>query len=79
MEIDFLKSKTYTEINEMFNEMKRKVDKAESELNKLNIGVVTQQSEPLVAFMKYYKNNVPIGTQKSSVEIVKDYLATNGW
>ena len=39
---------------------------------------VTQQSEPLVAFMKYYKNNVPIGTQKSSAEIVKDYLVTNG-
>lgn len=44
----------------------------------LPIYSVTQQSEPLVAFMKYYKNNVPIGTQKSSVEIVKDYLATNG-
>ena len=35
-------------------------------------------SELLVAFMKYYKNNVPIGTQRSSLEIVKDYLATNG-
>ena len=41
IEIDFLKSKTYTEINEMFNQMKQKVDNAESELNKLLIsGVV---------------------------------------
>ena len=39
---------------------------------------VSKQSKPLVAFMKYYKNNVPIGTQRSSLEIVKDYLATNG-
>ena len=50
----------------------------ECEQEQLAIQRVTQQSEPLVAFMKYYKNNVPIGTQKSSVEIVKDYLATNG-
>jgi hypothetical protein len=34
-------------------------------------------SDPLIAFMKYYKNNVPIGTQKSSTEIVNEYLAIN--
>ena len=49
---------------------------AERLVELFSIAFVTQKSEPLVAFMKYYKNNVPIGTQKSSVEIVKDYLAT---
>jgi len=44
MEIDFLKSKTYTEINEMFNQMKQKVDEAEGKLNELNIGGVSGSS-----------------------------------
>lgn len=28
----------------------------------------------LIQFMKWYKNNVPIGTQKNSVHIVDDYF-----
>ena len=37
MEIDFLKSKTYTEINEMFNELNDKLEIAQAELNKLRL------------------------------------------
>ena len=33
-----------------------------------------ERSELLIAFMKWYKNTVPIGTQKSSVEIVKEMI-----
>jgi hypothetical protein len=37
MEIDFLKTKTYEEINDMFNQLKDKLDIAESELKKLRV------------------------------------------
>tara|TARA_R110000796_G_scaffold177479_1_gene294298 strand:+ start:60 stop:308 length:249 start_codon:yes stop_codon:yes gene_type:complete len=40
-----------------------------------SLHVVMQQSELLIAFMKDYKNNVPIGTQKSSKQIVEEYLS----
>ena len=36
---------------------------------------IADVSNSLVAFMVWYKNNVPIGTQKSSKEIVSDYLS----
>ena len=32
------------------------------------------QRSQLIAFMKHYKNNVPIGTQKSSKQLVSEYL-----
>jgi len=35
-----------------------------------------KETNKLIDFMKYYKNNVPIGTQQSSLEIVTDYLKT---
>lgn len=40
MEIDFLKEKTYTEINEMFNQLNDKLNKTKTELNKLRLGNV---------------------------------------
>ena len=36
---------------------------------------IADVSNSLVAFMLWYKKNVPIGTQKSSEEIVSDYLS----
>lgn len=49
MEIEFLKSKTYTEINEMFNELNDKLELARAELNGLRLDDVNQQSELLKA------------------------------
>lgn len=40
IEIEFLKEKTYTEINEMFNELNTKLNKAELELNNLSQHIV---------------------------------------
>lgn len=48
IEIDFLKSKTYTEINEMFNQMKQKVDEAEGKLKSLGIADGVGKSEQLL-------------------------------
>ena len=65
IEIEFLKSKTYTEINDMFNQMKHKIDKAESELNKLTMPVVSnwvavKDSLPLVVgFYTVHKPTKP--------------------
>lgn len=42
----------------------------------LNKGIKDKRTT-LVAFMDHYKNNVPLGTFKSSNEIVDDYLAYN--
>lgn len=41
IEIDFLKTKTYEEINDMFNQLKDKLDIAEAELKKLRVADVT--------------------------------------
>lgn len=48
MEIDFLKTQTYEEINDMFNQLKEKLDIAESELKKLRVTDVSGQSEQLI-------------------------------
>lgn len=58
MEIEFLKGKTYTEINEMFNQMQQKLNEAESKLNKLNIGVVMPCFEFSNKATKYTENGV---------------------
>ena len=70
MEIDFLKSKTYTEINEMFNQMKQKVDEAESELNKLNIGVVRLSFDELKD--KVLKHKAKSEYKQASIVILRN-------
>ena len=40
MEVDFLKTKTYEEINDMFNQLNDKLKLAESEVKKLRLGAV---------------------------------------
>jgi hypothetical protein len=47
MEIDFLKTKTYEEINDMFNQMNDKLKLAESEVKKFRLGGVVGRSEQL--------------------------------
>lgn len=42
----------------------------------IRLNTIRNQHDTLLMFMKYYKNNVPIGTQKNSKEIVSDYLLT---
>ena len=42
LEIDFLKSKTYTEINEMFNQLKTKLDDTEKYLETKTLGILTK-------------------------------------
>ena len=56
MEIDFLKTKTYEEINDMFNQLKNKLDIAETELKKLRVGDVIGQSEQLVCDHQWIHN-----------------------
>ena len=51
MEIDFLKTKTYEEINDMFNELNHKLKLAESEVKKLSKADVIAQSDHLVNFL----------------------------
>lgn len=41
MEIDFLKTKTYEEINDMFNQLNDKLSLAESEVKKFRLGAVS--------------------------------------
>ena len=41
MEIDFLKSKSYEEINEMFNELNDKLNAANSKVDELNLACVS--------------------------------------
>ena len=55
MEIDFLKTKTYEEINDMFNQMNDKLRVAESEVKKFRLGAVSGRSEQLRAFSKWYE------------------------
>ena len=55
MEIDFLKTKTYEEINDMFNEMNGKLKAAEREAKNLRLATVGEQSKLLRAFAKFYK------------------------
>lgn len=47
-------------------------DKQDASKANLNIADV---SNSLIAFMKWYKNYVPIGTQKCSSDIVTEYLS----
>jgi len=61
MEIEFLKSKTYTEINEMFNELNAKLNEAQSEVKKLNLTHVSKQRELLITFAKFW-NEKDYGT-----------------
>lgn len=75
MEIDFLKSKTYTEINEMFNQMKQKVDKAESELNKLNIGSVRLSFDELKD--KILKHKAKSEYKQASIVILRNIFEEN--
>ena len=57
MEIDFLKTKTYEEINDMFNQMNDKLKLAESEAKKFRLGAVSGQSELLLAFVEHIKKD----------------------
>lgn len=52
MEIDFLKTQTYEEINDMFNQLKEKLDIAESELKKLRVGDVSGMLKSFVTYAK---------------------------
>jgi hypothetical protein len=57
MEIDFLKTKTYEEINDMFNQINDKLKLAESEVKKFCLGAVSGRSELLLAFVEYIKKD----------------------
>lgn len=70
MEIDFLKEHSYEQINDMFRELKTKLDKAESKVKNLDIQRVSQQSEQLVNFLwEQYKINRLI-TKKAYMQMV---------
>ena len=56
MEIDFLKTKTYEEINDMFNQLNDKLKLAESEVKKFRLGDVSNRRELYFAFMKEYNS-----------------------
>ena len=82
IEIEFLKSKTYTEINDMFNQMKHKIDKAESELNKLTIPVVSnckrdetlELLEEIMTKVKEANEEVENGIYDPMLEVAKHIL-----
>src|SRR5690554_2891714 len=62
LEIDFLKTKTYEEINDMFNQLNDKLKLAESEVKKFRLGAVSGQSEQLAcncgnSSMSWYGND----------------------
>ncbi len=57
MEIDFLKTKTYEEINDMFNQLNDKLKLAESEVKKFRLGDVSGRSELLLAFVEHIKKD----------------------
>lgn len=57
MEIDFLKTKTYEEINDMFNQLNDKLKLAESDVKKFRLGDVSGRSELLLAFVEHIKKD----------------------
>ena len=67
------KGKVYAKMNGRYLECTETIEDLEKKISDLEANVPNDKAS-LVAFMRYYKNNVPIGTQKSSIEIVNDYL-----
>lgn len=57
MEVDFLKTKTYEEINYMFNQLNDKLKLAESEVKKFRLGAVSGRRELLLAFVEHIKKD----------------------
>ncbi len=65
VEIEFLKSLTYTEINEIFNRLKEQLDEKDKDFNELNIIAKEMYDELLIqeefvndgfdSTLKYYK------------------------
>jgi len=73
MEIDFLKTKTYEEINDMFNQMNDKLRVAESEVKKFRLGAVSGRSEQLKAFMEWHRQGFNTYNKMSIDEVIKEY------
>lgn len=57
MEIDFLKTKTYEEINDMFNQLNDKLKLAESKIKKLRLDYVSGRRKLLLAFVEHIKKD----------------------
>lgn len=57
MEIDFLKTKTYEEINDMFNQLNDKLKLAESEIKKFRLDYVSGRRKLLLAFVEHIKKD----------------------
>ena len=75
MEVDFLKTKTYEEINDMFNQLNDKLKLAESEVKKFRLGAVSGQSEQLVNFLLYLNDKELINNHDFDYEKeAKKYL-----
>lgn len=70
MEIDFLKTKTYEEINDMFNQLNDKLKIAESEVKKFRLGTVSGQSEQLIDFAikNGYIEDMPKGNKMGLID-----------
>lgn len=68
IEIEFLKSLTYTEINEMFNRLKEKLDKKDKDFNELNVIAKEMYDDLLIqeefisdgfdSTLKYYRKHI---------------------
>jgi len=73
MEIDFLKTKTYEEINDMFNQLNDKLKLAESEIKKLRLDYVSGRSKLLLAFVEHIKKDNEL-TETVNVNDVDAFL-----
>ena len=68
IEIEFLKSLTYTEINEMFNRLKEQLDKKDKDFNELNVIAKEMYDDLLIqeefisdgfdSTLKYYRKHL---------------------
>lgn len=74
MEVEFLKTKTYDEINDMFNQLNYKLKLAESEVKKFRLGAVSGRSELLRAYFRWHKEQGFVSHKDSDID---EFLASN--
>ncbi len=76
MEIDFLKTKTYEEINDMFNQLNEKLNFTKIELEQLKLINIDNEKQLIKNFWEYFdKESVAVNcNDQERDEVINDFL-----
>ena len=76
MEIDFLKTKTYEEINDMFNQLNEKLNFSKTELEQLKLTNIDNEKQLIKNFWEYFdKESVAVNcNDQERDEVINDFL-----